>query len=511
MPKAKISRAKALVYNNNFATAGGGERSALEVAMCLDQLGYEVILAMAQLTDVSIDQLKASFGIGIEYDWELQKHRSEKHLARAVQEQGIDLFVNHTFCSYMQNTAPLGIYMAMFAYATDPIELENLRTYNVIACISSFTEQYVRRRWGDDLRTAVIPPPISTVHGGDCPFESKERLVLNIGRFNVRGHNKCQLEAVEAFCRLQNDGVLDQTWMMIVAGYVNESPENLAYLERCEQAASRARVEVQTNASLDELQQLYRRACCLWQFTGVNLPFGDAPERCEHLGLVALDCYSYGVIPVVYHRSGMTYLIEHGRNGYCFGGYEELSDIMGLLNRHFGGKLHQEIYGHCLEGAADHDFESFRSSVERVINAEKQGHSDTEPRSTALKSVEHGDGKDDTIRLQARKIQHLLAEAEYLGAERERLATLKRRLSVVHSSPELAVDELLGWRKLGTERLGPNVAGAKEQFDVLWSQRHAMGSPGHRFISYLGRSLRRTALGRKLHSAIKFLMALRQA
>ena len=68
---------------------------------------------------------------------------------------------------------------------------------------------------------------------------------------------------------------------MVVAGYVNESPENNAYVDQCRAAAQDSNVEIRTNATLDSLQSLYRRASCLWQFTGIQLGFGKQPERCQ--------------------------------------------------------------------------------------------------------------------------------------------------------------------------------------------------------------------------------------
>ena len=362
-------RPRALIYNNYFHTAGGGERSTLDLALALDNLGFDVTLATAQLTDVCMEKLKASFGIPKSYNWPLKQYLSEVELAEAVRTENIELFVNHTFCSYMANPAPLGWYMVMFPYPNTADELQRLGSYQLIACNSHFTREYVHTRWAANLPTAVLAPPISETHISRNPVSlwEKEKLILTLGRFNVKGHNKCQLEAIQEFVKLSKQGVLDSEWRMVVAGYVNESPENNAYVDQCRAAAQDSNVEIRTNATLDSLQSLYRRASCLWQFTGIQLGFGKQPERCEHLGLVALDCYCYGVIPVVYHRGGMTHIVDHGSSGYCFADSDELKDVMSLLSSQFGKAFHQRLFVNCLQQADAHSFPAFKDSIENQL------------------------------------------------------------------------------------------------------------------------------------------------
>ena len=211
----------------------------------------------------------------------------------------------------------------------------------------------------------MLPPPISTVHerGSRVQLSEKEKLILVIGRFNVRGHNKCQLDAVRAFVELKQRAVLSSDWKLVVAGHVNPNPDNETYVEQCRRVGLGHRVEVRTNISIEELCELYRRASFLWQFTGIELPFGVDPSKCEHLGLVALDCFGYGVVPVVYQRSGVAMMLNSGQNGFVFGSTRDLAGLMGLLGTHWKAAYHQQLFNASLKMGREFSHAKF---VERV-------------------------------------------------------------------------------------------------------------------------------------------------
>ncbi len=116
-----------------------------------------------------------------------------------------------------------------------------------------------------------------------------------------------------------------------------------------------------------------------------------------------------------------------------------------------------------------------------------------------------------TMRLQAQKIQLLLDDAERLGAENA--AECRRSEDLARQIQQLKVEisELVPWRELVTARLGPDLKAASNQADILWSYVAAMGSPGHRFVSWLGRTAGKTLFGRALRKLLNLVMVLRQA
>lgn len=348
---------KALIFNQNLHIRGGGERLCFEIASALETDGYQISFISTGENFVDPMQLAADFGIRPAQPWALFFVDSPGMVSEYCRSYGCDLFINNSFGSYLENPAPVGIYSTMFPRLVNDRERRALSTYTGIYCISHFTELYTARRWFSQ-NLQVIVPPISDVHLSQpaVAFEEKSKLLLCVGRFNVRGHSKCQLEAIQTFVEMQHDGILGDDWRLVVAGRVNEGEENLLYLNQCRNASNR-NVTIYENIELSRLIKLYRQAAALWQFTGFGRDFGVDPECCEHLGLVALDSFAYGTLPMVYHRGGMPYVISHGVNGYCFSDRAELSEIMRSFALHLGGSFHR------------YQFEQSRRTAERFTFA----------------------------------------------------------------------------------------------------------------------------------------------
>lgn len=360
---------RALVYNRYLQTAGGGERAILDLCLALSRLGYQVTIVTSPSFQGTVDRLCAVFGIPVQPDWRLEKIEEEGEVAGFCKEGRFDVFVNGTFCSSLPNPAPLGIYFLMFPQHITEQDRASLRTYRKVMCISEFTELYTHHRWGINFQVDALPPPISESHmlTEDIDFARKEKLILNVGRFNVDGHCKRQLDAIETFNRLLLQGTLDREWRLYCVGNLNSGDQNLRYLEKCRYEACQ-NVHIETDVSFERLQDLYRRASALWQFTGAHLPVGQAPQHCEHLGLVAMDSLCYGALPMVYERSGVGYLIEHGKTGFVFGSRDELGAIMWSFGRAFGGSVHRELFEGARSAAKKLGFEGYVSKVKSFVS-----------------------------------------------------------------------------------------------------------------------------------------------
>ena len=119
--------------------------------------------------------------------------------------------------------------------------------------------------------------------------------------------------------------------------------------------------------------------------------------------------------------------------------------------------------------------------------------------------------ESQTVALQADKIRALLDDAERLGAENEAERRRADRLTDELASLNAVIAELQPWKQLAVDRLGPNLPAAAHQLDVLWSYVAAMGSPGHRFITWCGKMAGKTLLGRFVKRCLNLLLVLRQA
>lgn len=358
---------RALIYNNYLHTVGGGERACLDACLALESLGYNIALATASSFSGSIENICSIFGLKPQHTWDLVKIKDEDELAAFCRENPCDVFVNSTFCSSMPNPAQIGFYMLMFPPIIGDAEKSRLRTYQKILINSEFSSIYLASLWGKDFPCAVVPPPISKAHfEGETDFKSKTPTILLVGRFNVDGHCKCQLEAIRAFNKLKKSQVLTPEWRLQLAGNLNPGNENEVYLERCRREAG-VDVDIEINVPFARLQELYARSTCLWQFTGVDYRLGENAQFCEHLGLVALDALCYGTVPIVYQRSGVSFMIDYGKNGFMFRDEAELTQVMSFIGRAYQTAEHERFFWAARQSAARYGFESFVGTLKSIL------------------------------------------------------------------------------------------------------------------------------------------------
>ena len=249
--------------------------------------------------------------------------------------------------------------------------VQNLSTYDYFFCISEFTKLYTMRYWSECVKGKVVEmliPPISEKHlNSTTKFEDKEKLILNVGRFCVAGHNKNQLEAINSFKQLVDDGILDSSWKLEICGQYNDVADTVVYLKRCKEAAHGYNIDIQTNVPFNSLCNSYRRASVLWQFTGFGTPFGVKPEKCEHLGLVALDALAYGTIPVMFARSGASFVIDSGVDGFVFSDYAELKSIMAFIDKCYTTDFHLSFFEKAKAKAGAVSYKNFQENLMNIL------------------------------------------------------------------------------------------------------------------------------------------------
>ena len=364
---------KALVYNKYLHTAGGGERATLDWCLALSELGYEITLTTSSTFKQSVKSLCDVFGISGGEDWSLKILDTEEEITRFCRSTGFDLFINSTFCSSMANPAPCGLYSLMFPQPISEATRRNLLSYQHILVNSEFTELYTKYWWGNDLPVRTLPPPISSSHmnAEGIAFSSKEKIILNVGRFNVEGHSKRQLDAIRAFQELLRDREISADWHFYAVGNLNPGEENKRYLTECSEAAG-PNVHIETDVPFPRLQALYRKASALWQFTGVHLQSGQVPQHCEHLGLVAMDSMCYGAVPMVYQRSGVGYMIDHGRTGFTFATIDELKSLMSIFDQAFCTETHYKMFQATREYSHQLGFEAFKNNFSLYVSGAAQ-------------------------------------------------------------------------------------------------------------------------------------------
>lgn len=197
-----------------------------------------------------------------------------------------------------------------------------IESYGRLVSNSRFTRHWVERYWGTD--TEVLYPPV-TLHRR----AAKEPVILNVGRFFAaeQGHSKKQLELVQAFRRLCDEGV--SGWTLHLVGGC--APDGQAYLDEVRAAAVGYPVEMHVNAPGAELAQLYGRASVYWHASGLGEDARRHPDRLEHFGISTVEAMSAGAVPVVVGLAGQLETVRHGVDGYHFRTAADLVALTRLL------------------------------------------------------------------------------------------------------------------------------------------------------------------------------------
>ena len=142
-------------------------------------------------------------------------------------------------------------------------------------------------------------------------------MILSVGRFFLpgTGHNKKQVEMVEAFRRLCERGV--SGWEYHLVGGC--APEHAAYLDQIRRP-DRLPVVLHPDATGTELSALYaagrRSSRCA---AGLDEDIERHPDHYEHFGIATVEAMSAGAVPVVIDAAGQIEIVEQGVSGYRFG------------------------------------------------------------------------------------------------------------------------------------------------------------------------------------------------
>lgn len=191
-----------------------------------------------------------------------------------------------------------------------------LASYDEALANSHYTAEWTRRRW--NLRTRVVYPPV------DVEFQRtrKDDLIVSVGRYSTMAHTKKQLEMVETFAALQDEG--GGGWQYACVGGLNDRDENREYFERVRRAGQAAPVIVEANVPRDRVRDLLARGRVFWHATGLGEDEDARPERAEHFGIATVEAMAAGCVPVVINRGGQREIVRHGQDGFLWNTLDEL-------------------------------------------------------------------------------------------------------------------------------------------------------------------------------------------
>jgi glycosyltransferase involved in cell wall biosynthesis len=192
--------------------------------------------------------------------------------------------------------------------------------FDAVICQSEYVQRWVRRLWQRD--SLVINPPID-VPEEEPDWDSKGRLIVSVGRFFAGGHSKRHDVMVQAFRRICDSG--ETGWELHLAGSVHrDRPADVEYFERVVELARGYPVHLHTDASLEEVRDLYWRAGIYWHAAGFGADENRDPARLEHFGMTTAEAMAHGAVPVAIGRGGQPEVVEEGVTGYLWNAEEEL-------------------------------------------------------------------------------------------------------------------------------------------------------------------------------------------
>jgi glycosyltransferase involved in cell wall biosynthesis len=266
------------------------------------------------------------------YRWAKQWHASLS--------EGYDLFINlaHGLPSFCH--AKHGVLFVLFPFFR-PLHLDSdvsgyvraydrwewrrrIESYDVTLASSRFTQTWTRRLW--NLESHVLYPPADMA----CRRETKDDIILSVGRFSTQWHQKKQREIVTAFGDLEGDL---PTWEFRCVGALSELPPDHTFLADVQTLAAGYRVRVLVNLPRTDLETMYARAKIFWHAAGYGEDDEVHPDRLEHFGMATVEAMSAGCVPVVIDKGGQREIVEHGISGFRWRTLEELKEYTRLLAR----------------------------------------------------------------------------------------------------------------------------------------------------------------------------------
>lgn len=208
--------------------------------------------------------------------------------------------------------------------------LKSLASYDRIISISQFTTKWITKRW--NLPSHYLPPPIDTKKFTFDPNQTRESIIISVGRFFAGGHNKKHHEMAKAFIRMRKEGLIPLDWRLILVGSRHlESSRHIDYFESLLNLCKGHPIEILSDLPFSELLLLYRKASIYWHATGWGVPANTSPERQEHFGITTCEAMASGCVPVVFDAAGQKEIVNSNLVGFRYADYPSLAEQMRFL------------------------------------------------------------------------------------------------------------------------------------------------------------------------------------
>ncbi len=226
-----------------------------------------------------------------------------------------------------------------------------LNSYDLLIGNSEFTRQWIERYWS--APTEVFYPSIQ-----ECVPLAKKPWILGVGRFIAGGRSKGQLEMVETFRKMVDEGL--DGWRLQLAGLAGTD----GYLDRVRDRVQSYPIDIHVDATAAELAALYGSSSLFWHTTGLGADLDTEPQRFEHFGIVVAEAMTAGCVPLVFGEAGPKEIVADPQ--LCWSSLTELQYKATALIA--DSTQRQTLAVACRERAVEHfGHAAFDRSVDRLI------------------------------------------------------------------------------------------------------------------------------------------------
>jgi glycosyltransferase involved in cell wall biosynthesis len=290
------------------------DRRRYEKALNLDLHGIELTAGVARVTPVHRVANRLA---------PLRPLRDRVLAARSA--RGSERFDLHLAMAYriaVHTRSKRGVILCQFPYRSQ----EGVDEFQQVICQSDYVQRWVREYWDRDA--VVVNPPID-LPASPPDLDTKERLILTVGRFFSGGHSKRHDVMVEAFKRLCDAGL--EGWELHLAGSIHREGPHAGYFEKVVGQAEGYPIRIHTGLHHRQLEDLYRRAAIYWHAAGYGA--GGDPEASEHFGMTVAEAMAQGAVPLVHPGGGVAEVVADSQDGFHWRDPVELEEMTQRLIR----------------------------------------------------------------------------------------------------------------------------------------------------------------------------------
>lgn len=346
------------IYSPYLDIFGGGERYILTIAEMLSSKHEVYFYADKQIRH----NANKKFNICLNRVHFLTNDlfRANNLFTKLIELRNYDIFFYMTDGSLFFSSAKKNFIIVQSpAHLPERNIINKLKFINwKILCYSTFMQNIIKKHL---KKQAVILSPCINSNQFKTGFSTKDNIILSVGRFFKKPHDKKQNILIEIFKNNYNNGF--SPWKLVIAGgLTEESGEEI--LINIKKNVRGFPIEIVVNPDFLQLLDLYKKAKLYWHAAGFGEDLLQFPERAEHFGITTLESMASGAVPIVFGAGGQLDIINDGINGYLWKNEKELVDKS--VNLIKNNNLLREMSDKATEGVQRFSCHKLNEQLEKI-------------------------------------------------------------------------------------------------------------------------------------------------